>query len=267
MDIEKLSKLSFFMVERYEHCDMHICDFRKIPRPHFCIGLLLEGEASFTSNDGKTINISAGDIIFVPIASTYVSKWSGSPNVRYITIHFAFEHGCGLSENNNYILQKINLPDFLQLKKDFIFSYENYKSDEYKKMGVLAIFYNLLEKIIPLLGRDSSEPIDPRIEKVKEYINLNSEKHMTICELAQIGMMSTSNLHLLFKQYTGMSPIEYKNHVVISRAMRLLKSSTQSSIEEISDMLGFESSVYFRRVFKLYTGKTPREYRSSNGEI
>jgi transcriptional regulator GlxA family with amidase domain len=33
------------------------------------------------------------------------------------------------------------------------------------------------------------------------------------------------------------------------------------SVDEISLAVGFESSTYFRRVFKLITGKNPRDYR------
>ena len=33
------------------------------------------------------------------------------------------------------------------------------------------------------------------------------------------------------------------------------------SVEEIASTHGFESAVYFRRLFKKFTGKTPTEYR------
>ena len=38
------------------------------------------------------------------------------------------------------------------------------------------------------------------------------------------------------------------------------------SIEEISNEFGFDSPIYFRRVFKKLTGKTPTEYRN-DGEF
>ena len=41
----------------------------------------------------------------------------------------------------------------------------------------------------------------------------------------------------------------------------------EDTVEQISDACGFESSAYFRRVFKRYAGVSPREYRSVSSEI
>ena len=60
-----------------------------------------------------------------------------------------------------------------------------------------------------------------------------------------------------------MSPIEYKNKIMIRHAERSLVDHPEVSIEELSERLGFESSIYFRRLFKATTGKTPREYRKT----
>jgi YesN/AraC family two-component response regulator len=39
------------------------------------------------------------------------------------------------------------------------------------------------------------------------------------------------------------------------------------SIEEISESVGFESSAYFRRVFKKLTMKNPRDYKKTSMEM
>ena len=44
-------------------------------------------------------------------------------------------------------------------------------------------------------------------------------------------------------------------------AEQLLTTGPDLSIEEVSGMTGFESSTYFRRIFKQHTGLSPREYR------
>ena len=57
-----------------------------------------------------------------------------------------------------------------------------------------------------------------------------------------------------------MTPISYKNYISIQNAEKLLLT-TDFSMEEISEKLGFHSSSYFRRTFRAFTGKSPREYR------
>ena len=58
-----------------------------------------------------------------------------------------------------------------------------------------------------------------------------------------------------------MSPIAYKHRVAVTAAEQLLASDDALSIEEVSDWVGFESSAYFRRVFRSLVGCSPRDYR------
>ena len=59
----------------------------------------------------------------------------------------------------------------------------------------------------------------------------------------------------------GINLIEYVNQQKIEEAKRLLRESTLK-LYEISDMLGFNNSFYFSRVFKKVTGMTPKDYRN-----
>lgn len=267
MAIENLAKLSFFLVEKYHYSSKHTCDFRNIPRPHFCMGLLLRGTADFLPVNGETIHIQPGDIIFVPITSRYISKWSGAPDVLYISFHFAFEASCGISERQHFALQKLTLPNFDLITEKFSRCLDGYHADEASQMETLGIFFGILGQILPLLIHRNTRETDENIERAIKYIHLHSEKDISVAELAKISNMSSSNFYVRFKKYTSMTPIEYKNQVSIGRAVRLLKSEEPLSVEKISELLGFESATYFRRVFKKITGKTPLQFRKSDIEL
>lgn len=264
--MNNVSKLSFFKTDRYEFKNKNICDFKNIPRPHFCMGLIIKGDAVFES-DGENVGVSAGDIIFVPITSRYVSTWVGKPDILYISMHFAFEPSCGISEKNRFGIQRVVVDDFDDMKKKFEFVYNNYNADLQGQLSAMGEFYKILGNILPGLEKKEVQFYDKRIEKAMEYINMNSEKDFSVEELARISSMSISNFYSQFKHYTGMTPVEYKNNICISRACRLLKADRNLQIEEISELVGFESSAYFRRVFKRLTGKTPYEYKKSEPGI
>ena len=54
-----------------------------------------------------------------------------------------------------------------------------------------------------------------------------------------------------------------KQEILCEKAVQLL-TTTDLSVEEISNRLLFSSSSYFRKIFKKYTGKTPRQIRKDS---
>ncbi len=267
MGIEAMSGLSFFSVTKYRYKKENECDFSNIPRPHFCMGLLQSGRAVFTAEDGKRINLLPGDIIFVPISSRYVSHWYGSPDIAYISFHFAFRGNGGLSENNRFDLQKVHLPDFGQLQEIFSYAADRYNGDDSEQCQVLSLFFGLLSRVLPLLTCRQKHDNDAAMARVTEYMNLHCEENTRVDVLAESVGMSVPNFYVRFRKYTGMSPIAYKNRIRINRAVRLLKSNKPLSVEEISSLLGFESAAYFRRVFKQETGEAPTAFRKNKLEL
>lgn len=264
MQISSIPRLSFFKAEKYEYHTENVCDFCKSPRPHTCMGLLLDGSAEFHIN-GEKIPLSVGDIIFVPITSEYVSYWKGSPDIRYISMHFIFDSPNGLFTPKKPLLQKITPKNFDECRADYEFILNNFDAeDESVQFEVLGRFYKIISMTLPQLKYKSKKDVDARLNSAREYIDLNYDKNISIAELAKNANMSISNFHASFKKYFGTAPIEYKNKVCINHAIRMLIEDKNRSIEEISEQLGFSSSTYFRRVFRSITGQSPREYKKNS---
>lgn len=64
----------------------------------------------------------------------------------------------------------------------------------------------------------------------------------------------------MFKEYTGVSPVQYQLQLKIHRAKELL-TSTQLSISEIAFELGFENAGQFSTFFKKKEGISPSAFR------
>ena len=266
MKLSELSKLSSIKVEKISHKREHVCDFRGIPRPHSCMALMLSGEAKFSDGE-NTVSIKAGDMVFVPIGSTYISKWRGEPDIQYITMHFVFDTAGGLITDGKPILQKLYVHDYTEMLRDYEFIFENLgSSDMDASLEALSVVYRVFSKTLPRLKTVDDDKIDERIKAAKEYIDENYNSHIPIPLLAAYVLMSPSAFYASFKHSVGMTPVEYKNTVTMKHAMRLLAEEAYS-IEEISDELGFSSSAYFRRMFKSFCGMSPREYIKQSREI
>ena len=73
--------------------------------------------------------------------------------------------------------------------------------------------------------------------------------------------MSEVYFRKLFKEYSGMSPAEYRTLARLCRAKVYLREN-RLSLAEISDLPGFGDVSYFIKLFREANGITPREYRN-----
>ena len=262
------SRLLFFKTEEYVFENSHSFDTSVCPRPHFCMGFVTSGNGVFHDcENGNDVLVGEGDIIFVPMTSRYVSSWSSQGRISYISVHFIFDDRSFFAEKK-FRLQKVSLRD----TEEILAAYEymlKYSDDKTHSMGVLSRFYSILEKVIPSLECADTGIIDHRIKTAMEFVRENYSRDISVSDLAKASNMSVSRFFPAFKKSTGITPVEYINNYRVSRAIVLLISDRNNdmSIEEISESVGFESSAYFRRVFKKLTMKNPRDYKKTSMEM
>jgi len=101
--------------------------------------------------------------------------------------------------------------------------------------------------------------IDSVIHRAKLQL-MQLEHHIEIEEIAKELSLGYSKFRKLFKDYTGMSPGQFRMQYKLKKAMQMLNEG-DLSIKEIALILGFESAQYFTRIFKLKTGTTPGKYK------
>lgn len=95
---------------------------------------------------------------------------------------------------------------------------------------------------------------------LKQYLDENYRQNVTLDELAELIGLSKFHLSRSFKQYTGFAPKQYVNRVRITKACHLL-SSTELSVAQVSEKMGYHSPFYFSEQFKNIIGYSPSEYR------
>ena len=267
-NISSASRLDFFRATKSEHGE-YIFDASCMPRPHFCLGLLLDGKAEFRdcTGSGESFMLYPGEIVFVPITTRYISHWQGNPDVQYISLHFSFDYPGIFTRHKNFKLQKFVPNDSKKLEEDFRFIYENGENSETNRLVSLSKFFEILSTILPKLETGKEKQMDSRLAGAIEYIEKHYSENITVDTLATECNMSPSRFYPSFKSALGVTPVDYLNHYRINRAIALLVNNDDMTVESISGEVGFESSTYFRRVFKRITGKNPKEYRGISAEI
>ena len=261
------SNLLFFKAVMYKYHLKKTFDFSTCPRPHFCMGLITKGSAEFTDKtNNNVIKLSTGDIVFVPMGARYISSWYGD-EIEYISMHFIFGAPSLFARENSYLLQKIAPNDYVSMQNTFECIIKNYSDNDREILLALSKFYFVLSEITPKLAKKENIIFNPKIISSIQYIEQHYHDRITIEELATNVQMSVSRFFPFFKRELGVTPIDYINNYRISQAILLLIGHKSKSIEDIAELTGFESSAYFRRVFKKNTGISPREYRKTSLEL
>ena len=234
-------------------------DYTHLPRPLHSVALVLRGQASFVC-ESKRYELCAGDVIFVAKGCRYYSLWTGEPETEILSCHFDLVPFGEPIGNRVYPLQSIKHCAHLQPLFEEIAEESH---DGIASLHAIGSFLQLLSELFPRMCCEQMRSVNDRIIEAVRYIESHYDTPLHVPELAALCHISPSYFYECFKREIGISPIEYKNKIMIRHAERSLIEHPDTSIEELSERLGFASAIYFRRLFKMQTGKTPSEYRKT----
>ncbi len=99
---------------------------------------------------------------------------------------------------------------------------------------------------------------------VNEVLKLIAEKYtdtnLTLSILADLLYVTPNYLSAVFKDETGIGFMDYLTDYRIEKSKELL-TDLKYKIYEIAYAVGYSDSHYFSKIFKKYTGMTPKEFR------
>lgn len=99
--------------------------------------------------------------------------------------------------------------------------------------------------------------------RIIDYVHDNYKDEISLNQLAELFHTNPSYLSKMFKKECGVNFSVYLNQLRLDYACKLMKQ-TQLTVNEISEMCGFNNYVYFARLFKSKIGMTPTEYRDND---
>ena len=99
-----------------------------------------------------------------------------------------------------------------------------------------------------------------RLRPIISYISEHYKEKIYIETMSEMITVSPDYFTKMFKDSIGRTPIDYINGLRINRAMQML-ATTDISVNDISDQLGFSNSNYFHKIFKQYMETSPAAYR------
>ena len=223
-------------------------------RPLWAVVIKYEGETRYISNGNEHIS-NINNIAVLPKGCDYT--WSCTEAGHFSIIEFECEKSYPEVftfpiKNGEYFLKKIKRMEIGRTMKK-----PGYMLDE------LSDLYGIISS---LLKSDRQKYISSAAERkilpAVRYIAENYSKHIRNDDLARITGLSVVYFRKLFKEVTGLSPINYIQSFKMKKAMEMLQSD-YSSVTDIAYSLGYNNVYEFSRDFKKYVGISPSKYVAS----
>jgi AraC-like DNA-binding protein len=100
-----------------------------------------------------------------------------------------------------------------------------------------------------------------KIAYSKIFIDDNHEKSLDLNVISKEACISKYHYLRLFKSIYNKTPHQYLLEKKIDHAKELLKKNY--SVTDVCFQLGFESTTSFSKLFKNFTGQSPRDYKKN----
>jgi len=100
------------------------------------------------------------------------------------------------------------------------------------------------------------------VDRLAAIVEADLANRWTLSELVRRSGYSSTQLSVLFRRATGLSPCQWISQRRVHRACQLLAHS-EKTVVEIASEVGFGTRSQFHRVFRQVTGTTPQRYRSA----
>lgn len=139
---------------------------------------------------------------------------------------------------------------------------EEYNScNRFRNECIKKLFDCLIIIFLRNMGIEGKQSYIPSyMQKAVTYIHMHFRDNPSLGEVCSVANMSRTYFCRLFKEYTGVSFVEYMNTLKLNYARKLLHLS-DLSVTEICFRSGFNSESNFLRVFKSEIGISPQKYK------
>lgn len=205
--------------------------------------------------EDQHLTASEGQILFVPSEIEHKFVFTHPENELCQGIFFNVRFFAGvnpwdyapqiINPNEELVTAIKNIPknnDYKRLKKDCAFIRKAYT------------FLEMAQEYIVKRNNRFSKLIENAIDFM-----FNTPKY-SISDIAKHCNISERYLSKLFEQTVGVPPIKMKQKIQAEKAEELLKS-TNFTIDEIANMVGFDSTAHFRKIFESRFHTSPSKIR------
>ena len=215
---------------------------------------------TFTDSSGNVLEVSENQLVYTAKGSEYMVEFHGTDPSREDTVVIHFQ----MTDRQNRDISASPIPMVCLSGVDSLLAHsiDQLVQECRNNMVCYPTLCGELYKILALIcqkqkrriTRDKYACIRPGIQMLEQDSNLS------LSEIAAKCGVSDCYFRRLFQQYSGESPIHFRQRLRIERAKQLLLSDEQYTVSEVAQELGFADVYHFSKTFKKYCGHSPKHY-------
>ena len=221
---------------------------------------IVRGSFYILSDNGERVELLPGRVYLIP--SGYSYRFGCDDEMEHLYFHIRLSDFDCLD-----LLGRFKRPVSMPTDSDPV------KMREMLKIGGRAasiIIESEIHKALGAFAEAEKSAFDTReysgeVSSVIDYVSDHLSVKLALSEIASAAHMAVSSMSIKFRRETGMSVGEYVDLRIMLCAERELLT-TNRSVLDISDSLGFCDQFYFSRRFKEKYGLSPRDFRKKMKE-
>ena len=202
---------------------------------------------TFLAVENEDLYLHPGDLVFIPKDCAYYGTYlEENTEIKIIQ----FDLACGTLPAYLSSPVKIELPNVGESIDAF------FKAPDSHPFYHLSCMYHLLWQVDDCLSRMPVKyrRLQPALQRISDCYQENEK----VSYYARLCGMSEVHFRRLFREYTGRSPIEYRNDIRLHNARALLQSA-EFNVSEAAETCGFTNLSFFIRLYKKKYGYTPKK--------
>lgn len=246
----------YIVKELLHYCNVSLksqTHIEKAPIQYYDFTFVLRGEMTYAIN-GKTYVLKENDAILIKPGETR-ERFKTQTYAKYVSYNFTV-YDDSIIPKKTYLKDVIS-HDIRQIIS--IFSASHISNIYSSKEKVINLLNYILLEINDILNFDSN---NKHIITIIKYINEHISEPISLNTVSRYVNLSKEYTSYVFKNETGKTVTEYINErkMFIAKEMIL---STDYSLVNVSERLGFDNYSYFSKMFKKQFGITPKNIKKS----
>ena len=255
--------MSEFVIEDIVHIDIYEnfgtgYPLDKLSRDFFGI-IYHVGKRERMLIDGKTIDITGGEIVFFRQDEKYRIELPDNYLKCYVIDFF------GHTDENWMVIR--NCEDLFPLFSEAAKLWNRHREDEYYRADCMSLAYRIFAEMCRRRDRQSV-PFRQK-ERLTLVISMIHENYgspeLRVSELARLAGVSERYLCRDFSEVYGKSPRQYISDLRITRAKELL--CAEYGVGETARLTGFRDVSHFSAFFRAACGMSPSDYVIRSKEL